>query len=444
VRVGREAGIAKVLVGVGPTHAGMGVILDRYHVLTCAHVVNAALSRALEDERRPDRQVLVFFPLSSDLHPVPGTVKVWFPVLAVGTADLAVLELVSPAPIDAGYGIFISSKINLQNDDLVVFGGPSGQWGRSIYVTAKFSGSVTSTDVQIDGDKDATVFIRGGFSGAGVWNGNHHGIVGLVRAINRGATSVAYMTPAASLSLAWPRLPMEVHRFSKTINIAWGLAGFGLLFCSSALLFAERRPPSETQPDFTSAFFGLHVYSILALVLGWIWMLYSNDYCLHNWPFKIPGFGALMADPNSIVARFFSVICVLLFIAFPTYIQGHFVYEFHTRGNVYIYPDQFGYTAADLGANGGCLQRTTPLCKHPNAGLYSVVSPTKGSKGGYFDNAYHYGGPGSKGTVTFFPILQHMVLIIFSTLALFLNARAMVRTIGAQTSYQKGNRMATK
>jgi hypothetical protein len=51
---GKEAGIAKVLLGEGVTgrppakHAGMGIVVGPRHVLTCAHVVNTAAGQAVD------------------------------------------------------------------------------------------------------------------------------------------------------------------------------------------------------------------------------------------------------------------------------------------------------------------------------------------------------------------------------------------------------------
>jgi hypothetical protein len=57
------------------------------------------------------------------------------------------------------------------------------------------------------------------------------------------------------------------------------------------------------------------------------------------------------------------------------------------------------------------------------------VKPKPSSEGAYWDNAYHYGDTWEGGmTVTFFPILQPVIVLFLTGLALLLHGLALFRT----------------
>ena len=58
---------------------GMGILVDRDTVITCAHVVNEALGRESDVAERPkdDARIDIYFPFSSDDR--KGKVRDWFP-----------------------------------------------------------------------------------------------------------------------------------------------------------------------------------------------------------------------------------------------------------------------------------------------------------------------------------------------------------------------------
>jgi hypothetical protein len=213
---GRAAGIAKLLISGAPKaelatgrpvrHAGMGSVLDSRHVLTCAHVVNAALGFPNESAARPTGSVNVTFPLSATGHVIAGKVVAWHPMGAEGVADVAVLELAEGVPGDVGCAKFFRGDQSLDGDALMVFGFRAGSEIGN-HIDAKFMGPTSAGTVQIDGTGVLGVFVQGGFSGAAVWNVKKQGVVGMVvaRDINS-ADRVAYMIPLSGLEEVWPAM----------------------------------------------------------------------------------------------------------------------------------------------------------------------------------------------------------------------------------------------
>jgi hypothetical protein len=113
----RDAGIAKVLIAAGAVrdpitglmvdNAGMGIVVDSRHVLTCAHVVNTAVGEPIESGNRPDRKVKIVFPLSKNAQPIEGTTTTaWYPIEANPISDVAVIELDEDVPNDVGIATF--------------------------------------------------------------------------------------------------------------------------------------------------------------------------------------------------------------------------------------------------------------------------------------------------------------------------------------------------
>ncbi|MGH3913025.1 MAG: hypothetical protein ACRDTC_06400, partial [Pseudonocardiaceae bacterium] len=96
--------IIRVLNAVGRT-VGVGVLLPAGQILTCAHVVNAALGRDERAADQPAAEVTVTFATAQEA-PLRARVQCWLPPPRVGTAgrpgaagdDIAGLILTSDVP----------------------------------------------------------------------------------------------------------------------------------------------------------------------------------------------------------------------------------------------------------------------------------------------------------------------------------------------------------
>ncbi|MDQ3785845.1 MAG: serine protease, partial [Actinomycetota bacterium] len=85
---------------------GVGFLVGRDRVVTCAHVVNAALGLDVRGQDRPDESFLVEFALIQSGVVRTAKVVLWVPPPRAGAApdgeaDIAGLELTEPAPRSA-------------------------------------------------------------------------------------------------------------------------------------------------------------------------------------------------------------------------------------------------------------------------------------------------------------------------------------------------------
>jgi hypothetical protein len=237
---GKEAGIAKVLIAGGPVrdqvtgrlvlNAGMGIVVDSRHVLTCAHVVNTAIGRALDAATHPESKVSIVFPLSVSDDPIEGKVAEWHPIASKPVADVAVIELDKDVPEDVGLAKFARVSQRVDSGLLLVFGYRAGS-EEGNHVEAKLMGPTGAGRVQIDGTSVIGAFIQGGYSGASVWDTVHKSVVGMVSATNTNpADRVAYMIPMSILEKAWPHLVVEEYQADQ--DEAHSSGGLNALFLS--------------------------------------------------------------------------------------------------------------------------------------------------------------------------------------------------------------------
>lgn len=159
-----EAGppaVARFTRGVGAV--GGGVLLAGGLVLTCAHVVNAALGRRPESAQRPEDPVLVDFPLSRTAAN-SARVVAWSPLVELGEGDVAVVALDGGAS-HALEPLPLIVRTVPADELLKVFGFPSyrpkGVWKREVQVAGPLAGGWQ----QLLGGRDRGYKLQAGFSG---------------------------------------------------------------------------------------------------------------------------------------------------------------------------------------------------------------------------------------------------------------------------------------
>jgi WD40 repeat protein len=189
---------------------GTGFLVGARHVLTCAHVVAAALGTSGAAPEAPQGTVLVDFPL---LH-VPGmtltaTVVAWSPILADGGGDIAGLLLEAAAPDGA-------EPVQLMDVDepwglaFRTFGFPKGSrdgdWAGGVLTDVQATGWL-----QIEAERQTGRRVQPGYSGAPVWIEALQGVGGMVVASDQtGTDRVAYVIPTGALVAAWPDVLEEL------------------------------------------------------------------------------------------------------------------------------------------------------------------------------------------------------------------------------------------
>ncbi|MFJ2510086.1 trypsin-like peptidase domain-containing protein [Streptomyces griseoviridis] len=181
--------------------AGAGLLLTERTVLTCAHVVEAAL-RLPDADRPPEGTVRVDFPAAEDGGAVPARVAEGGWLRRPPALDLAVLELAEPpppsavaAPVAVG-GAETGAQVTLFGHPAAV---PDGLWTRGRVAGA---GGPHARWRQIDGLDAVGAPVERGFSGAGVWDLGQGRVVGVLAAVlvtrrtdGPGGPRVSWMIP---------------------------------------------------------------------------------------------------------------------------------------------------------------------------------------------------------------------------------------------------------
>jgi hypothetical protein len=94
-----DVGLVRFSRGTHPV--GAGFIVDDQHIVTCAHVVNASLGRALNTAERPDMVGPVAVRVGGEWIPVEVTLAEWVPLTEDKRGDVAVLEMTAGRPAGA-------------------------------------------------------------------------------------------------------------------------------------------------------------------------------------------------------------------------------------------------------------------------------------------------------------------------------------------------------
>ena len=206
--------IVSVLRGGGPTPAGVGFLVGDHAVVTCAHVVNAALGRdpRQQDRPEPDARVDLEFALLGDAEGAPrrrARVTAWLPPPRTGLAggDVAGLVLVGEgAP--AGSAAVRLAEAEPADGWVEVFGypprpaRPAGAWTR-----CRLLGRVGGGLLQLDQDSASALRVQPGYSGSPLWDPARRAALGMLAVASPdGGVGDAYAIPADLLAAAWPEV----------------------------------------------------------------------------------------------------------------------------------------------------------------------------------------------------------------------------------------------
>jgi hypothetical protein len=180
--------------------AGVGVYVGAGQVLTCAHVVTAALETLSGAAPGPEAALRLDFPLVAPLSPRSARVVARHPA-----ADLAMMALASPPPPGANSCSLVQAP-DLWDHTFRVFGFPEDH-DDGVWASGRLLDRTTKGWVQVEEVKQTGYFVTPGFSGAPVWDEALGGVVGLLVAAesDRGVRA-AFMIPAAQIARYYPAL----------------------------------------------------------------------------------------------------------------------------------------------------------------------------------------------------------------------------------------------
>lgn len=182
---------------------GVGFLVDRSHVMTCAHVVGDALSTAVESgTAAPDRSVKIDFPSLAPKQwytgrPIPAK---WDP-----QQDIAVLMLDdAPAlPLDARP--VRACATTRPGDPITAYGVtediPDGTWVIGQIADTTIKGRAVFNAAHED------MATREGCSGGAAWNVSRGGISGMI--VERQGLMQGRIIPVSDLESVWPIAPQS-------------------------------------------------------------------------------------------------------------------------------------------------------------------------------------------------------------------------------------------
>ena len=193
------------------TPVGIGTLVSDRHILTCAHVVNTALARAILNQNQPSEPVRVDFPFAKAGGPWRARVIHWVPPPTADRAgdDIAGLELTEgnlPADaLPARLAVEQARTGRLVRVYGCPAGRPDGEW-----VDATIRERVASGRFQLD--CGAGHRIRQGFSGSPVFDTETGLVVGLVAMASlRSQDPDSYAISAEQLRVTWSEV-LDKHR----------------------------------------------------------------------------------------------------------------------------------------------------------------------------------------------------------------------------------------
>jgi DNA-binding beta-propeller fold protein YncE len=191
--------------------AGLGALVGPRQVITCAHVVNAALGLDRRSQGQPDESARIEFPLLSGTEAQPHTasVSMWRPPPApAATTGDDITGLIVHGDLPAGAApALLAADPPQPGTPVRVFGYPSAPARpEGGFVTAQIAGQVASGRLQLNSSDDSALRVQPGYSGSPVIDdaiGRIVGLIGLAPDAKSGDRD-SYAIGPALLREAWP------------------------------------------------------------------------------------------------------------------------------------------------------------------------------------------------------------------------------------------------
>ena len=223
------------ILGPDARPVGVGVLVGERQIVTCAHVVNAALGLDPRVQAQPADTLTVDFPLAhhphsrSDPPRNKALVVRWLPPPREGVAgdDFAGLVLLAERAPDGTAPAQLAVNSPPIGRTVHVFGYP-GTPPRpdGVWVATTVRGRVGGGRLQLDSGLDSALRIQPGFSGSPVFDYTTGRVVGLLAsaAVGRSQERDSYAIGADRLRLAWPEgLDPRWHRRGYSAQVGYSL-----------------------------------------------------------------------------------------------------------------------------------------------------------------------------------------------------------------------------
>ena len=216
--------LARIFHGNGAV-VGAGFAIAPGYLITCAHVVTAALNLPADSQDSPQQPIELEFLLAAQGERVTGQVVAWLPYKVAidapslaNPADIAILKLDRTPeriiPVTVGEGAW-GHQFRILGFPTGV---PVGIWASGVLRDQMGNGWVSIEDIKAQGRR-----IEQGFSGAPVWDETIEAVVGMaVQAErpqkNQPNSKVAFMLPVSQLRTVWSRISEIAIRIDSGVG----------------------------------------------------------------------------------------------------------------------------------------------------------------------------------------------------------------------------------
>jgi hypothetical protein len=190
---------------------GAGFLISNQYLLTCAHVVTAALGIPKETVTAPSELIKLDFPLIAAGTMLESEVCFWLPYQSDKITspeqikDIAGLKLQEVIP-NTAQPICLKTYPNLFDHSFRIYGFPTGH-PNGIWTDGVLKDTLANGWVQMQGTQTQGHPVKPGFSGAPIWDAVENGVVGMaVAAETNEDRKVAFLLPTQVLFAAWTEL----------------------------------------------------------------------------------------------------------------------------------------------------------------------------------------------------------------------------------------------
>jgi hypothetical protein len=191
--------------GSDGTAIGAGFLVAEMTVITCAHVVTAALDLKGYTSEMPTVSVSLDFPLIASEQVFSAQVVFWQPPQLDDGGDIAMLYLDCMPPTTAKIARLVVTD-DLWGHDFRAFGFPSYH-ENGVWASGKLRAPEATGWIMIEDVKETGFRVQPGFSGGPVWDEQLNGVVGMVVAAEDDSSiKAAYIIPVNALIEASPHL----------------------------------------------------------------------------------------------------------------------------------------------------------------------------------------------------------------------------------------------
>ncbi|QSV53434.1 MAG: trypsin-like peptidase domain-containing protein [Dolichospermum sp. UKL201] len=188
---------------------GAGFLISNQYLLTCAHVVTAALGLPPETVSKPSQLIQFDFPFINKERKLNAEVDFWLPYQSYDSShqqigDIAGLKLHEVIP-DKVQPICLKTSHNLSNHTFSICGFPNQPKEAWAYGTLR--DTLSNGLVQMEGTGQQGYRVQQGFSGAPIWDDQEKAVVGMAVAEDTNEQRrVAFFLPSQALFSAWTEL----------------------------------------------------------------------------------------------------------------------------------------------------------------------------------------------------------------------------------------------